>query len=632
MDHSTSATGDTLFGLSSPPGVNFSTSILSPTPTVQRNTMTPQAMIHDTTLPQQQSHLSAFTPVRPVLTPRETPRGSQGLVLLSPSRTITESLNSLASSTAQQLEQIWDEVGYTPQERASQLSDLLLKFRDQCEQKISEEQGVAETFRQTIMDSKEEIKTLSAALKALVDPQLLRDSDGEVNLTDELANLESTLESLRSEAEEARQDLQKCQEYLIESHQALGRKLDDKWSDIESDLTALRREEFHEKVEEMKQEVSTRTSAVVQLLRDCQHLMNDLGIDGRAEDATPFDRQIAGSLVRSKDSSFIMASKFENDSCTGIGARAMEALTNRAAELSKEKHRRKAQLQEMGTEIAMLWEQLRIPQEEQRAFTDSVKGLGVDTISKGRAELKRLKSLKSGMLGNLVAEARDIIQELWEETNASDSLRSSFTPFNISDEEEFDDELLDKHEEYIKLLQDRLEKMKPINRMIERREDIVRERMEYEELQKDSDRLKQRGAAMAKQLMEEEKMARRIKRDLPKLTKLLMEKLDEWKESNGEDFLYNGEIYVEAMERQEQEWMDYKKNEMQLKLRKKQDDQIMEENKLHGKPVKKRQTTRPLGDASRLGNTKADVPRDTSDQKMLRTSNVGQPRLRTFTS
>ncbi|KAG7362213.1 microtubule associated protein MAP65/ASE1 family protein [Nitzschia inconspicua] len=626
--------GDSLFGLSSPPGVNFSTSILSPTPTVQRNTMTPQASIHDTTLPQQQSHLSAFTPVRPLLTPRETPHGSKGLVLLSPSRTITESLNSLASSTAQQLEQIWDEVGYTPQERASQLSDLLLKFRDQCEQKISEEQGVAETFRQTISDSKEEIKSLSAALKALVDPQLLRDGDSDLTLTDELANLENTLETLRSEAEEAKQDLQKCHEYLIESHQALGRKLDEKWNDIDSDLTALRREEFHEKVEEMKQEVSTRTAAVVQLLRDCQHLMKDLGIDGQADDATSFDRQIAGSLVRSKDSSFIMASKFESDTCTGIGAKAMEGLTNRASELSKEKQYRKAQLQEMGTDIAMLWEQLRIPQEEQRAFTESVKGLGMDTILKGQAELKRLKSLKNGMLGKLVAEAREVIEELWEETNASDDLRRSFEPFNVTNEKDFDDDLLDSHEEYIKHLQDRLEKMKPINRIIERREDILRERMEYEELQKDSDRLKQRGAAMAKQLMEEEKMARRIKRDLPKLTKLLEEKLDEWKESNGEDFLYNGEIYAETMERQEEEWQEYKKSEMQLKLRKKQDDQIMEENKFLGKPVphgKKRQA-KPLGDASRLGNTERGSGRNTGDPKVLGTISIGNPRERTFTS
>jgi hypothetical protein len=535
----------------------------------------------------------------------------------------------LAASTAQQLEQIWDEVGYTPQERAAQLADLMRKFRDQCEQKISEEQGVAETFRQTIADSKEEIKTLSAALKALIDPQLLRDNNDDVTLTDELANLEAALDRLRLDAREAKEDLQKCQEFLIESHSALGRKLDDKWNDVESDLTPLRREEFREKVEEMKQEVTTRTAAVIQLLRDCQHLMKDLGIDGQADDASAFDRRIAGSLKKSKDSTYTMVSKFETDTCTGIGAKALEALTSRASELSSEKRRRKSKLQEMGTEIAMLWEQLRIPEEEQRAFTESVKGLGMDTITKGREELKRLKSLKAGMLGNLINEAREIIEELWEETNATDAIRSAFQAFTVNEEDRFDDELLDQHEEYIKTLQDRLEKMKPINRIIERREDILRERMEYEELQKDSDRLKQRGAAMAKQLMEEEKMARRIKRDLPRLTKLLIEKLDEWKETNGENFLFNGEVYVEVMERQEEEWMEYKNHEMQAKLRKRQDDQIMEENKFLGKPThnpKKRHPVRPLGDGSRLGNTAQNGGLNTGDLKGLRAANAGNMR------
>ena len=606
-------------------------SILSPTSTIQQHITTPGSV--NTTL-QHRSHISAFTQVEPVLTPGETPRGtSMGLVLLSPSRTITESLNNLASSTAQQLEQIWDEVGYTQQERASQLSDLLEKFRNECEKKISEEQGVAETFRQTIRDNKEEIKNISNALKHKLDPSLLRDNNGEITLNDELANLDFTLDGLRVDAEVARKHLRECQEYLIESHNALGRKLEDCWSEIETDLTAIKRNEFHEKVEEMKQEVTTRTAAVIQLLRDCQHLLNDIGINGQTNEGSSLDRRISGSLVRSKDSSFIMASKFETETCTGISANALKALTSRASELSSEKRRRKDLLQEMGEQIAMLWEQLRIPQEDQQAFTDSVKGLGMDTIEKGKEELKRLKNLKGQMLGKLINEARENIQELWKETNGTHEQRKSFEPFTVRDEDMYDDELLDQHEEYIKILSHRLEKMRPINKLIERREDILRERMEYEELQKDSDRLKQRGAAMAKQLMEEERMARRIKKDLPKLTKVLHEKLKEWKDSNGEDFQYRGEIYIEAMFRQDEEWLEYKNSEIQLKLKKKQDHQTFEENRHLGKSnpaTKTKLHPRPLGDSSRINNIKSTRGRDIEDKKMLRTANTGSIRSRKY--
>ena len=535
------------------------------------------------------------------------------MLLLSPSRTITESLKTLATSTAQQLEVVWDDVGYNPEERASQLKDLLVKFKDLCEEKIKEEHRVAETFRQTIVEAKEEIRNTSTALKALVDPELLRENS-EFTLTEQLAALESTLEGLRADAEIARQDLKETLDFLIESHAALGIDLHDKWRDVESDLTASRRQDFHLKASEMRDELSTRTSAVIQLLRDCQHLMNDLGID--SQNGAEFDRRIAGSLVRSKDSSFIMASRFETDTCTGISSKALEALTNRAAELSGEKKRRKMRLQEMGGEIAMLWEQLRIPEEDQRSFTESVKGLGMDTIEKGEAELSRLMKLKSEMIGTLVSEARETIRNLWEETNATEAHRQSFEPITVQEEKAFDDDLLEKHEDYIRVLKTRLENMKPIMRIIERREDILRERIEYEELQKDSDRLKQRGSAMAKQLMEEEKMARRIKRDLPRLTKVLEEKLIEWKEENSEDFLYRGEVYADVMERQEEEWNDYKEAEMKLKMKKKRAEQVLEENKYLGKtsnPIKKTASGRPLGDLQSRENKRPSSrtrPRD----------------------
>jgi protein regulator of cytokinesis 1 len=552
--------------------------------------------------------------------------------LLSPSRTITETLNALASSTAQQLEEVWDEVGYNSEERASQLSDLLVKFRDLCEEKISEEHGVAETFRQTITDAKEEIRTLSTALKALVDPQLLRENTHHT-LTDELATLEATLEGLRADAALSREDLSQCHDYLVESHQSLGLQMDEKWRDIDSDLTVARSEEFHLKSEEMKEELATRTSAVIQLLRDCQHLMNDLGIDGQNSEAL-LDRKIAGSLVRSKDSSFMLASKFSTDTCIGISSKALDELTNRVSELSGEKRRRKTKLQEMGADIAMLWEQLRIPEEEQRAFTESVKGLGMDTISKGEAEFKRLKTLKGEMLGKLVVEARETIEALWEETNATPEYRNNFALFKVNDEADFDDDILDKHEDYISLLQSRLEQMKPILQLTERRENILHERMEYEELQKDSDRLKQRGAAMAKQLMEEEKMARRIKRDLPKLTKLLEDKLREWKEESGEDFQLRGEIYAEVMERQEEEWAQYKEAEIQFKLKKKQEEQDLEENKFLGKVnhggKKKNTTARPLGDSA-LQNHEAAPSRSRAMSKPSRTEGAARRNARLTT-
>jgi len=563
---------------------------------------------------------SVFTPV---LTPSGADRGNS-MVLLSPSRTIAETLTQLASSTGHQLEEIWDEVGYSPEDRAAQLSDLIVKFRDICEQKIAEESGVAETFRQTIAEAKEEIKTLSVSLKIDADPHtLLNDNDdslaaggggigGAQTLTDELATLEASLEGLRTTAATAKEDLCACRDYLVEAHTALGLDMDPSWRDTESDLTARRREQFHRKKSEMKEELSSRMAAVVQLVRDCQQLMDDLRMEPE-KDGSELDRRIAGSLVRSKEGSFIMASKQRSDTCVGISNKALEELTQRVAKLHKEKHRRKQKLQQMGNEIAVLWEKLRVPVDEQMVFTKSVQGLGTDTMEKGEAELERLHLLKAEMLGNLIAEARDAITDLWNQTNATREDRQSFAPFFVRDETLFDDELLEKHDDYIGTLQARLEQMRPILRLIERREAVLAERFEYEELQKDSDRLKQRGAAMTKQLMHEEKMAKRIKKDLPKLTELLVEKLAEWNGTHGCDFQFKGEVYLDVIARQEVEWKHYKEGEQQRKLKKKQEEKAFVDNRYttnHPQPAGSRAplSSKPLVDSTVRSNVAGKHP------------------------
>lgn len=560
---------------------------------------------------------SAFTPVGPLTSPPVTRKSAHGGVGrrsstktpntsqyrsnigLTPSRTITESLTSLVSSTAEQLDEVWDEVGYNPEERTSQLSDLLVQFRNLCESKLAEEQGVAETFRHTISETKNAIVSNSKALRLPVDETIGRNK---ATLTDELAILEATLEGLREAASVATHDLTEKQDFLVKAHDMLGLTLDEEWKDVENDLTVQRRDRFQEKVEEMKNEISTRSSAVIQLLRDCQHIMMELCID--AQEGSGLDRQIAGSLVRNEAGGWVMTSNFRTETCTGISANALGDLTERVTALNTEKRRRANELEEMGILIIALWETLKISEEEQRAFTNSIEGLGPDTLRKGQEELQRLRTLKSEMLGQLILEARETIVSLWDEMNATKEYRKSFDAFYIDDESIFNEELLETHEGYVEYLKEQLEEMRPILRIIERREIILRERIEYQELQKDSDRLKQRGAALTRQLMKEEKMAKRIKRDLPKLSSLLHEKLQEWSEKHDKPFLFHGEDYSNIMKRQEMEWTEYK-NSLALEKKKKNDEKSENDGRSRGlfAPVtRKPSSTRPFGDATSREN------------------------------
>jgi len=540
-------------------------------------------------------------PIRDLTTPNDS---NTSVFVLTPSRTITETLTSLANQTGSQLEEVWDEVGYSPEDRASQLSDLLSKIQTLCEQKIAEETGVAETFRQTIKESKEEIVATSNALKIEVDPDEFA-GDSKLSLSDELTVLESRLEGLRVAAKVARDDLKECSEYLVEAHEALGIELAPKWLDIESDLTAQHREEFHKKRDETLMEMSSRTSAVIRLVRDCQHLLHELKIEPTAQ----LDRQILESLQKTDDGNHVLRSKTQTATCVGMHASIVEQLTSRMASLHRLKTERKQMLEDMGMEIAQLWEKLHVTEEDQIAFTESVKGLGLDTIGKGKAEVARLHALKSQMLVKLVYEARDVVRSLWDAMDATDEQKLEFKPFQVSLEERFDDELLQQHEVYIQKLQYRLEQMKPILRIIEKREIIIRERYEYEELQKDPDRLQQRGAALTRQLMEEEKMARRIKRDLPRFTEMLFEKLDEWKKSHSEAFHFQGEDYLDTIERQEHEWNQYKADEVQRKLKKKQEEKSFADNRFggsYGRHPSRKKGRGPLANAQGTTNRQVD--------------------------
>ena len=588
------------------------------------------------------SHGGGHTSASVALHAQATPTS---MMLVPPSQTITTSLQQLASSTAMHLEAVWDEVGYSPDERAAQLSDLLAKFRQVCDDKVAEERGVAQTFRKEIDAAREEIVHLSQALKVDIDPELwdavqkarrreeqqgakqqkqhLDDENGDgtssddgdveeggdgamatpnspyyrpstaanlnaisTTLTDELASLEVTLDDLRSSASAATEDLTECRTKLQSAHAALGTDLEDEWKDVTTDLTDDRRRAFHHRVAEMDQEVQLRTQTIVGLLKDCQHLIRELRVEADASSGqfgppnrSSLDRQIMGSLARDPVSDdIVMTSTEESEDCTGIGSRALEELTERVAELNGEKRRRKARLGEMGAEIATLWEKLHVPEAEQRAFAESVKGLGMDTIRKGEVELGRLLELKAAMMGRLIDEARDEIERLWEETSATDSQRSAFRAFGIADENRYSDELLAEHDAYIQHLQRRYEEMQPILKVISKREEIIRERMEDEELQKDPSRLQQRGSALTKQLMKEEKIARRIKKDLPKATDYLERKLREWRKTHDEPFLYHGEVYLDAMQRQQEEWNSYKENEMALKLQKRQEQKNSNRN------------------------------------------------------
>ena len=609
-------------------------------------------------------------------------------LLRRPSAAMRDSFQQLASQTAHQLEDIWDIVGIVPEERASQLADLVDRIAALCHEKIDQEEQLADQFRKEIASARAEWEESCAVLRIEEeDPLVKMKRDPSVNgattgvsLQSEYEVMMGRLESIRGRMEVATEDIVNSQQRIYEAYAALnGCSVDEArdcgeleaWADTKTNLTEEQLELFRSKAVELEESVSSRTQAVVSLLVDCQTLIRELGIvppgcEGEAESdgyievgQNEDDVKIMNSLKsieRSNDNdgrprsrgkstdSYTVASLFESSSCIGIGKDALDHLTSRIAELNGEKRRRREKLAEIGGEIASLWSMLRVPSAEQHAFTKSVRGLGMDTMDKGEKELNRLHELKTVMIGKLIREQRQTIDELWERTNASKKEKASFDRyFHVNDEDKLTSELLAKHEEYAGALTAKLEKMQPILELIERRESIIEERVELEMLQKDPDRLKGRNAS--KQLMKEEKMMRRVQKELPKITQHLEKKLKEWyvtnKPSQTDDddvrdedlghFMYKGQPYLRTMKTQEHEWVTRKERGEKERQRKRQEERSTSSGSAFGSAYSKlpgKKWNPPPGDRPRSASNMRPGSRGLRPGDMNRVNRPGEKSIK----
>jgi len=94
------------------------------------------------------------------------------------------------------------------------------------------------------------------------------------------------------------------------------------------------------------------------------------------------------------------------------------------------------------------------------------------------------------------------------------------------------------------LLEERAKQARPILALIERREQIERQRIEFEQITSDSSRLTDRKKRDPGFLLKEEKFRRTIEKEHPKLIAGLKQLLEEWETRHGECFEYDGKNYL----------------------------------------------------------------------------------------
>lgn len=447
------------------------------------------------------------------------------------------------------LEAVWNEVGYSGEERRLQMDKLSDELTQTLRAKLAQEVEVRDVFKKDIEAKVAECEMLARSvdddgtggMPEGLDVSRLRLSHGLMKLEEEQAKLEAATASRRDE-------FQAVWGALTASAERLGEALAADCAEVgRADLTKARLTRFRKALEASTQLETERRSLLEKLERSTAALATELD---DASDAP----QIEGAE---------------------LAAGRVEAAQARLQTLKDEKAARLARLAGLGEEISRLWQRLGVDESRQREFRDAVQhgGLRGVTFEFGEKELASLRTELASRCGDLTNKARAKIEELWNDLQTPEGLRKAFAP-RWDDAHERTEAFLALHESEVARLEARKEQLQPLLKLVEKREELLLERTALHSLQKDSSRLLRKGpGAFAERKYEVDAM-KRVKR-LPKLTEHLYAKLVEWEEAEP-PVLYQGARYLDKMANDKQEAAA----ERQAQLAAKKQAQTARKNKL----------------------------------------------------
>ncbi|KAK4194145.1 microtubule associated protein-domain-containing protein [Triangularia verruculosa] len=233
----------------------------------------------------------------------------------------------------------------------------------------------------------------------------------------------------------------------------------------------------------------------------------------------------------------------------GLHQEDLARLKSKRDKLLKEKENRERRLRDLRDTVEGLWERLEVDGADRKAFLNSNRGCGIRQINEFEEELARLNELKRQNLHIFVEDARLKLQELWDALYLCEEEMLEFTPA-FSDV--YSDALLEAHEREIVRLEVLKEQRAPTLALVDKYKSLVQERDELTASAQDSSRLMMRGQKGERRdpgkLLREEKMRKRIAKELPKVIIELRKGLEKWEDEFGRPFLVHGERYLDVID------------------------------------------------------------------------------------
>lgn len=232
----------------------------------------------------------------------------------------------------------------------------------------------------------------------------------------------------------------------------------------------------------------------------------------------------------------------------GLHQDDIKRLQTRRDRLFDEKAARERKLKELKAIVEGLWDRLGVEDLDQKRFLAGNRGCGLRAINEFEAELDRLNELKRQNLHLFVEDARCKLQELWDGLYFSEEEMLEFTPA-FSDV--YSDALLSAHEAEIERLEALKEQRAPTLQLIDKHRSLIKDRDDLTASSQDASRLLGKPTKGERRdptrLLREEKMRKRIAKDLPKVEADLKKTLERWEDEYGRPFLVHGLRYLDEL-------------------------------------------------------------------------------------
>ncbi|KAF3930548.1 hypothetical protein ABW19_dt0202806 [Dactylella cylindrospora] len=217
------------------------------------------------------------------------------------------------------------------------------------------------------------------------------------------------------------------------------------------------------------------------------------------------------------------------------------SLRARKQKLFDEKSVRERKITEIHKQLQPLWEKFKQDDNEEQRFLQSNRGCSLDAMQNWESELSRLLEVKKQHMHIFIEEARHVLQDLWDSLYYTDDEMYAFEPYWSKTSTEA---VLRAHEMEISRLQKIVDERAPILNLIEKYQTLMNDKMSLEASSQDASRLMGKGPRDPTRLLREEKMRKRIAKDLPKIEADLIMALEDWESERGEAFKVHGESFL----------------------------------------------------------------------------------------